>query len=146
MQRRRWSRPAAIAVLTGAALAAIVLGPMSPAVGFFSPPLTLDVEIQSPAILVARGAAVNVPLKIVCTSQQADLYVQISERVGSSIARGFGYQQVTCTGELQDVVMTVFAENSAFKRGTGFAEAQIFGCIRFCGSEQDQREIQIVKK
>jgi hypothetical protein len=146
MKRRRWFRPAAVAVLTSAAVAAIVLGGMSPAVGFFSPPLTLDVHIQSPATLVARGAAVDVPLEIVCTSQQAEVFVQVTERVGSSIAQGFGDELVNCSGDLQDIVIRAFAQSNAFKRGTAVAQAVIFGCIRFCGEERDERQIQIVKK
>jgi hypothetical protein len=34
----------------------------------------------------------------------------------------------------------------AFRKGTGVAEAEIFGCIRFCGSERDTAEITIARR
>jgi hypothetical protein len=80
MKRRRWTRLSAILALTGVAIVALLLGPLSSAVGFFSGGLSLDVQIQSPATLVSRGAAINVPLEIVCTSPRADLFVQVTER------------------------------------------------------------------
>jgi hypothetical protein len=146
MKRRRTTRFGAILALTGVALAAVLVGPLSSAVGFFSGGLSLDVQIQSPATLVSRGAAINVPLEIVCTSHQADLSVQVTQRAGSEIAQGFGYKEVTCEGDLQQVSMTVFANSGkAFKRGTAVAQAEIFGCLQFCGSETDTAEIAIVK-
>lgn len=145
MKRRRWVRFGAMIALTGVALAAIVAGPITSAVGFFSPPLTLDVQIQSPAKLVARGAAVDVTLKVVCTSERADLFVQVSERVGSAIAQGSAFKEITCEGDLQDVTITVFANNKAFKRGTAVVQAEIFGCVRFCASERDTAEIAVVR-
>jgi hypothetical protein len=129
----------------GCAIAALIAGPVTSAVGFFSSPLTLDVQINSPATLVARGAAINVPVEVVCTSQQAELFVQVTQRVGSAIAQGSAFKEVPCEGDLQDVTVTVFANNRAFRKGTGVAEAEIFGCIRFCGSERDTAEITIAR-
>jgi hypothetical protein len=97
--------------------------------------------------LVSRGAAISVPLEIVCTSNQAEVDVRVTQRAGSAIAEGFAFKEVTCEGDLQHVDMTVFASGNAFKKGTAVAEAQIFGCFpRFCGSESDTAEIAIVKK
>jgi hypothetical protein len=147
MKRRRWLRLGAILALTSVAVVAVVIGPVSTAVGFFSRGLSLDVRVQSPATLVSRGAAISVPLEIVCTSSQAEVDVHVTQRAGSAIAEGFAFKEVTCEGDLQHVDVTVFASGNAFKKGTAVAEAQIFGCFpRFCGSESDTAEIAIVKK
>ena len=146
MKRRRWIRLALVLALTGAAIAALI-GPVSTAVGFFSPPLSLDVRIKSPATLVARGAAVDVPLDVVCTSRRADVFVQVRQRAGSEIAQGDAFREITCEGDIQEVTVTVFADGGkAFKKGTAVAEAQIFGCISFCGLETDTAEVQIARK
>jgi hypothetical protein len=144
MTRRRWIKVGVVVALVSAAIAALI-GPVSTAVGFFSPPLSLDVKVNSPATLVSKGAAVNVPLDVVCTSKQADLFVRVNQRAGSQIAQGDAYKLITCEGDLQQVTVTVFANGKAFKKGTGVAEAEIFGCFRFCGSETDTAEIAIAR-
>jgi hypothetical protein len=132
--------------LVGAALIAI-LGPASSAVGFFSRGLSLDVKVQSPAVLVGKGAAVNQPLYVTCTSRNADLYVQVTQRVGSAIAQGFAYQNVTCAGGIQTVNVTVTASGGkAFKKGTAVVSAQIYGCLTICGSESDTETIAVSQK
>jgi hypothetical protein len=147
MKCRRSSRLGAILALSGLAIAAVALGPVSSAVGFFSGGLALDVQIQSPALLVARGAAIDVPLEIVCTSETAELHVQVTQRVGSGkIAQGETFQQITCEGDLQQVTVRVFATGAAFKKGTAVVQAEIFGCLDGCGSESDTAEIAIGKK
>ena len=50
-----------------------VFGSASPAVAYSSPPLFLDISIQSPATLVAHGAAVQVPVKLSCSTRQPGL-------------------------------------------------------------------------
>jgi hypothetical protein len=147
MQRHRWVRLGATFALAAAAAGFLIAGPVLPAVGFFSPPLTLDVRIDSPAILIARGAALDVSLDVVCTSKTADLSVQVTERAGADVAQGFGFKSINCEGDLQTVHVSVTAQGGkAFKRGTGFAQAQIFGCVQnFCGQENDSRQIDIRK-
>jgi hypothetical protein len=144
MNRRRWVKLGVALALVGAAIV-VLIGPVSTAVGFFSPPLSLDVKVNSPATLVSKGAAVSVPLDVVCTSKQADLLVRVNQRAGSQIAQGDAYKLITCEGDLQQVTVTVFANGKAFKKGVGVAEAEIFGCFRFCGSETDTAEIAIAR-
>ena len=55
---------AGLAIAGGAALAAV--GSAAPALGFFSPPLALQLHIASPAALVAKGAGVDVPVQVQC--------------------------------------------------------------------------------
>jgi hypothetical protein len=146
MKRNRW-RIGAILALTSVAVVAVLIGPVGSAVGFFSRGLTLDLQVQSPATILSRGAAIDVPVQVVCTSHQADLYVQVTQRAGSEIARGSAYKLVTCEGDLQQVHVIVAADaGKAFKKGTAVAEAEIFGCLRICGSETNTATIDLAKK
>jgi hypothetical protein len=117
------------------------------AVAFFSGGLFLDVQVESPATLVARGAAVDVPLEITCNATgSVTVYVQVTQRSGSGIAEGSGYTGVGCTGSGQRVVVRVsaFGGGKSFKQGTAVADAEVFGCRpNICGSETDTEVITI---
>ena len=136
-----------------AAVVAIVLGSVlalfattGPAVAFFSGGLFLDVQVQSPARLVARGAAVDVTLEVTCNSPfGADVFVSVTQKSGSGVAQGFGFDNVGCTGSGEQVVMRVQASGGkTFKQGTAVASAEIFGCNNVtCGSETDSEVIEI---
>src|SRR3954447_255259 len=135
----------ALALVGVAAVA--VLGPASSAVGFFSRGLTLTIQVKSPATLHAKGAAIDLQIDIVCTGRTADVFVQVTQRVGGgSLAQGFAEQVVTCTGQVQGVTVTMAANGNAFKKGVAFAHADIFGCQlrpRVCGSESADTDIDI---
>ena len=81
-----------------------------------------------------------------CTAQTADVFVQVTERVGSAIAQGFGFTSVSCDGSMQKITVVVTANSEkAFKRGHALAQSQISGCLKICGSESDSRDILIAK-
>src|SRR5512132_1704344 len=136
-----------------AAMVAIVLGGLlalfatsGPAVAFFSGGLFLDVQVGSPARLVARGAAVDVPLEVTCSgTSSADVFVSVTQKSGSGVAEGFGFTSVGCTGSGQQVVVRVQASGGkTFKQGTAVATAFVDGCNNVtCGSERDSEVIQI---
>jgi hypothetical protein len=134
---------AAAAIATGGVVAAF--NPALPAVAFFSPPLFLDIQVQSPATLLARGAALSVPVEVTCNSGQASVDVSVTQRVGSEIAHGSGFTNVGCTGQRQQILVTVTAaQGKAFRKGTATATGTIFGCAEtFCGSEHDTATIEI---
>jgi hypothetical protein len=134
---------ASLALAVGGAVAAF--NPISPAVAFFSPPLFLDIRVDSPATLVARGAAVDVPVEITCTSAEAFVDVSVTQRAGSDVARGFGSARVGCTGQRERILVTVTAsDGKAFRKQTAVADANIFGCAEtFCGNERDTATIEI---
>jgi len=138
---------AGLAIAGGAAIAAV--GSAAPALGFFSPPLLLQIHVNSPGTLVAKGAGVDLALQIECAgARTASLDVSLTERSGSQIASGFGSAQVGCTN--QTVLVHVIAQpGRVFKKGTGIADGFIFACTshkpRFCGSEEDLRTISIGK-
>lgn len=135
----------AAALVAGTALA--VLGPASPAVGLYSPPLFLEIQVEPTATLIARGAAVEVRLDVTCAGpSQASIYVSVNQRVGSEVAYGTGYTTIACNGQGQTVLVQVPAySDKAFKKGTAVVDAQIFGCAYpVCGSEDDQETISLV--
>ncbi|HEY3607353.1 MAG TPA: hypothetical protein VGL06_07615 [Pseudonocardiaceae bacterium] len=136
---------AAVTILgaTGAAL----LVPASPAVAFSSGGLVLDVAIQSPAHLLANGAAIAQPVQYTCFgTNNAQVEVSVTERVsGGAIATGNGIlSNPVCTGEIQTTKIDIVASGArAFTKGSAFATASIFGCANFCGNETDNRTIAI---
>jgi hypothetical protein len=137
---------AVVAIAAGAVLALFVVG--GPAVAFFSGGLFLDVQVQSPASLVARGAAVDVALEVTCNATpSADVFVTVTQKSGSGVAQGFGSTSVGCTGSGQRIIVRVRASGAkAFKTGTAVADAEIFGCRpNVCGSETDSEVITIQK-
>jgi hypothetical protein len=135
---------AVVAILAGSVLA--LFATTGPAVAFFSGGLFLDVQVESPARMVSRGAAVDVTLEVTCNAT-SDAFVQVSvtQRSGSGVAQGFGFEDVGCTGSGEQVVIRVQASGGkAFKQGTAVASAEIFGCNNVtCGSETDSEVIEI---
>ncbi len=138
--------------VTAAALAMgggfAVLSPSSSAVAYSSPPLFLDVSVQSPANLVAHGAAVSVPVIVTCTSNGAYVDVRVTEKVGKKTASGATSTTSGCTGGHQTILVTVPAGNGAglaFAKGSAYATADIEGCTSnfVCGTEHASATIKI---
>lgn len=137
---------AAAVIAIGATLATV--GSAAPAVAFFSPPLLLEIHVDSPASLVAKGAGVTVTVQIECAgASTAFVDVSLTERVGSQIAKGFGQTQVGCTNQNQTVLVSVVAQpGKAFRKGSAIADGFISACtptFSICGSEQDTVVIDI---
>jgi hypothetical protein len=111
--------------------------------------LFLDVQVGSPARMVARGAAVDVPLEVTCNAAPNTAFVQVvvTQRAGSGVAQGSGSTAVGCTGSGQQVTVRVQAfGGKAFKQGTAVASAEISGCtanFSTCGNETDSETIDI---
>ena len=137
---------AVVAIILGSVLA--LFATTGPAVAFFSGGLFLDVQVESPAHLVARGAAVDVPLEVTCNATgTADVVVSVTQKSGSGVAQGSGYTEVGCTGSGEQVVVRVLAgPGKTFKQGTAVISAELFGCgTTICGSETDSEVIDIHK-
>lgn len=143
MNTRRLLPLAAIGIGGGLA----ILGPALPAVGFHSPPEVISVEVGDEATLVARGAAVSVPVEITCPAGATGfLSVNVTQRAGSRIASGTGgSNDFVCTGATQTVDVLVTAQGQAFKRGGAVAQAYLSVCqdFFFCTSVSDSENIQI---
>lgn len=143
----------AVAGLTvaGGAVAAAVLGPAGPAVGQASVPLQLQIQVNSPATLVARGAGVEVSVTTQCSGAEpgtADVEMFLNERVGSDIALGGGSVAITCSGSPQNYLVLVQASpnSKAFKKGSVLVQATIGACtpnLTSCSSQEVEPTIQI---
>ncbi len=143
--------------VAGAVVALAAVSPLAllassgPAVAFFSGGLFLDVQVESPAALVARGAAVDVPVEVTCNAapNTAGVQVTVTQRSGSGVARGTGSARVGCTGSGQQISVRVEASGGKpFKQGTAVASAEIFGCtanFSVCGTETDSETIALNK-
>jgi hypothetical protein len=137
---------AVVAILLGGLLA--LSATSGPAVAFFSGGLFLDVQVESPARLLARGAAIEVPLEVTCSGTgTADVFVRVSQRSGSGVAEGFGFEQVPCSGAGERITVVVQATGGkTFKKGTAVVTAEVSGCTPdfvTCGTETDTEVIEI---
>jgi len=135
---------AVAAVLVGGLLAWFATA--GPAVAFFSGGLFLDVQVESPATLLAKGAAVQVPVEVTCNATgTVSVSVTVTQKSGSGVARGSGSTQVGCAGSGEQITVLVQATAAKpFKKGDAVATAEIFGCNNVtCGSETDSEVIQI---
>jgi hypothetical protein len=144
--RAKLAVAALVAILAGASFA--LFAPSGPAVAFSSGGLFLDVQVNSPAHLVARGAAVDVTLEITCNATgSVDVFVSVTQMSGSGVAEGFGFTSAGCTGSGEQIVVRVRASGAkAFKQGTAVVSAEIFGCNNVtCGSETDSEVIDLKK-
>jgi hypothetical protein len=137
-------------VVAGGAAAAAALGPAGPAVGQSSPPIQLQIQVNSPATLVARGAGADVSVTATCSGNLVDsasIFVGLTEAVGKNLATGSGSALVDCTGTTQAVNVVVVAQSgSAFRKGSAQVNATIFACTvdsSACGSQQAEPTIKI---
>ncbi|HET8684307.1 MAG TPA: hypothetical protein VFM54_20885 [Micromonosporaceae bacterium] len=134
---------ALLAVIVGGA-AAFTL-PAGADVSVMSPPLA-GVQIGSPATWVAKGAAISVPVTVICApGGTGQLYVEVTQRSGGNIATGSTYvYPVSCTGSFQTINVVVSASGEPFRKGTALVSAHFTVCEWYsCITGTDQREIRV---
>jgi hypothetical protein len=135
---------AVVAILAGALLA--LFAATGPAVAFFSGGLFLDVQVESPATLVARGTMVDVPVELTCNAGgRASLLVTVTQKSGSGVAEGATLLEPFCAESGQELLIRVEASGGkTFKQGIAVATAEVQGCnFRTCGRETDTETIDI---
>jgi len=144
MSRLR-SKAAAAVLAVVAGVGIVLFATSGPAVAFFSGGLFLDIQVKSPATLVAKGAAVDVPVEVTCNARFDYVSVTVTQHSGSGVAQGSASTEVGCTGSRQQILLRVTATGGkAFKQGTAVANADIFGCgTRTCGEETDSEVITL---
>jgi hypothetical protein len=148
-------------VVTAGAAATALLGPAGAAVGQASQPVQVQIQVNSPATLVAKGAGADVLVTASCSGTagaSASIFVNLTEHVENTITSGNGFGTVGCTGTSQTVqVLVIAGANSpagpgfptgskAFKKGTAVANAQIEACTAdgvTCAGQQVQPTITI---
>jgi hypothetical protein len=137
------------ALLVLVVLAGALVGSALPALAQQAP--TGTVHIRQQATLVARGAAIRVPIRYSCSpdTAYAEIDVQVTERVGGNrLAQGYGFtQDLTCDSQVHTAVVTVTAfGGNAFRRGEAFAQATVTLCNEFaCTELMTSRVITIVR-
>jgi hypothetical protein len=84
------------------------------------------------ATLVARGAAVDVPVTVSLTCDEGFtsglVQLVLSQAQGRTLAPGDGAAQVPC-GETQTVTVRVFAVSAPFHGGSAIANATLLQCL-----------------
>lgn len=149
MRQRPWAR-LAVAIGGGAGLA--LTAPVLAAIGQVSPPAPV-LEIGPTARLVAQGAAVAVPVRVVVTCPEggeANLSIRVVQSVGREVGHAYGNESaIPCTGAQQVVEVFATSEDFTFRPGPAFATADLFcgGPFPFPGDQcraTDNREITIV--
>jgi hypothetical protein len=114
--------------LAAVALAAGLMGIAAPA---HAAPATL--VSAGPGILVADGAAVDIPVTFVCDTDPTLLMavpvIQLTQRVSDGrIASGIGNEQLSCTRQAQTVTLRVVPNVMAFNEGTAAATVVLQSC------------------
>ena len=133
--------------LAAVALAAGLMGIAAPA---HAAPATL--VSAGPGILVADGAAVDVPVTFVCDSDPTLLIavpvIQLTQRVSDGrIAGGVGNEELSCTRQSQTVTIRVVPNAMAFNEGTAAATIVLQSCnAQFqCSVEIINTELKLAK-
>jgi hypothetical protein len=133
--------------LTAVALAAGLMGTATPA---HAAPATL--VSAGPGILVADGAAVDIPVTFVCDTDPTLLtavpVIQLTQRVSDGrIAGGLGNAELTCTRKAQTATIRVVPNVMAFNEGTAAATIVLQSCnAQFqCSAEIINTEVKIAK-
>lgn len=125
------TRPRLIGAAVAASAAAVLL-PSSAAVAYVSPPLVLQAQAQSPARLVAHGAAVDVSVEYSCTADYMSISLQLTQRAGNHIVTGSGYtSSVLCDGATHLSVIRLSASSSdrPFKAGEAATTTSFWGYL-----------------
>lgn len=105
--------------------------------------------LQSQGRLEARGAAVTVPLRLMCQNgASGSLWVQVTQNVRGELAIGEKYTgSVPCTGEFHKIDVTVVSRTKAFRQGVAFTSASLNVYLPPDNSSvvEDDREMVLVR-
>jgi len=147
MHRSAWVRTL-IAIVIGSALASAIS--VLPAVGQDSPPHPV-VDIGT-GRLVAKGAAVDVPVTYTCGPGDlvyGYLYVELTQRTQQGrLAQGFGFtEDIVCDGTPHTVIVRVTPDayfgGVAFKSGVALATATLVIRLEGFGREVESAQEEI---
>lgn len=108
-------------VLTAAAIVATALPAAAQA------QVEAAVAVAPQGRLEARGAAVTVPLRVMCQNgATGSLWVQVTQNVRGELAIGDKYtSSVQCTGRYHRIDLTVVSRTKAFRPGVAFTSATL---------------------
>jgi hypothetical protein len=125
------SRRSIVRIVVLMALACALVG--AQALSAVAQPTSATAELGQTATLVAKGAAIQVPVTYSCSSDTAfgDIFLFATERVGGNrTASGSGSTfDVTCDGAQHTALITVTSDNGiAFHQGTALVQGAFNAC------------------
>ncbi|MFC3383545.1 hypothetical protein [Couchioplanes azureus] len=143
------SKPRFAATVVTAA-AGIVLAAGAPAGAAPADPAaaSLAVQVAADGQLRARGAAVTVPIDVVCSEGAATswLSMEVIQRAhGGEVGRAFAYlERLPCDGTMHTVELTATAQTLAFHPGAAYVTAVGSVCAPdACVNVQKAGELQL---
>jgi hypothetical protein len=124
-------KPRALATLAGATSLSFLLT-ASPAVADLPQEVVLEARITNSGEIVARGAAVDIPLEIRCnTSEYLYISVSATEMSGRNLASGSSgvrSLKVACDGGPASLKVRVKSQDEPFHTGTADVSLYMLGC------------------
>lgn len=124
-------------------------GTMQLTVDVAPPPPALDVTVNPTARFDAKTGSAILSGTIMCgaDAEFAFLEVQLTQRVGRLLIRGFGGTDVTCDGTTRAWTVEVFSDNGLFKGGKSASATFSVACSAvFCSEYFNESTIQLKGK
>jgi hypothetical protein len=129
MSRMRWPLRV-VALLSLLALLFITAGPANAQTG--------TIAVGPTAKLVARGAAIDVPLTVSLTCEEGFdvgiVEITVVQARGQRLVGGSGQETFTCNGTTQTVTVRIAAGSAPFHGGSALVTAALLQCQDFDGS------------
>lgn len=111
------------------------------------PPPTVDVTVDPVGRFDPKSGSVTVSGTVTCSGEAVDsafIEVQLEQRVGRLLIRGFGGVDFVCDGETNAWSAVVFGDNGLFKGGKAASLTFAVACNFFtCGFDEEAVTIQL---
>lgn len=113
------------------------------------PPPTVDVAVDPTAQFDPMSGSVTVTGTVTCSSEGpiefSFIDVQLEQRAGRFIIRGFGGTDFACDGATHDWSVLVFGDNGLFKGGRALSLTFAVACnpFGFCGEDFEERTLKL---
>lgn len=113
------------------------------------PPPTFDLTVNPTATFDSRTGAARVSGSATCllgdnTSGSVFMEVQLTQRVGRMLIRGWGYAELACDGEQQPWSVDITGDNGLFKGGKAASVTVGYACGDFeCSIDYEERTVQL---
>jgi hypothetical protein len=113
------------------------------------PPPTIEAAVNPVAQFDSQSGGAYVSGTVTCDEGADFAYVdlQLTQRVGRLLIRGYGSAEVSCTGQTEPWSTLVFGDNGLFKGGKAVNASVAVACnISGCGEYYSEQSIQLKGK
>jgi hypothetical protein len=113
------------------------------------PPPTIEATVNPVAQFDSKSGGAYVSGTVTCDEGAEFAYVdiQLTQRVGRVLIRGYGSAEVSCTGQTEPWTALVFGDNGLFKGGKAVNASMAVACnISGCGEYYSEQSIQLKGK